>query len=325
MNQPTTVASPEPAQPPVSVWTTAQRPAGAQRRARYVPATVAHPAKMLPAIAAHAIATFTQPGEYVLDPMCGIGTTLVEAAHLGRHGLGVEYEPRWVELAQANLALAAQLGAPGTGHVSTGDARQQLPALADTYAGRVRLLLTSPPYGSSVHGQVTAAPAARGGVRKRDHRYGHDRANLAHRGLPTLLRGFTDILHASLPLLAPGGIVAITTRPFRVDGELVDFPALTLDAAVATGLAPVQRCVALLAGLRDGRLIPRASFFQLGYVRKLRARGIPAHVIAHEDVLILTTPRTRWSSGELKDPQREPQCLPPAAHDHTATTERRAA
>jgi DNA modification methylase len=29
----------------------------------------------------------------VLDPMCGIGTTLVEAVHLGRHAIGVEYEP----------------------------------------------------------------------------------------------------------------------------------------------------------------------------------------------------------------------------------------
>ncbi|WP_231104862.1 TRM11 family SAM-dependent methyltransferase [Haloechinothrix halophila] len=303
MNEPTTVSSPEPARPPVSVWTTAQRPAGTQRRARYVPASTAHPAKMLPAIAAHAIATFTQPGEYVLDPMCGIGTTLVEAAHLGRHGLGVEYEPRWVDVAQANLALAAQLGAPGTGHVSTGDARQQLPALAGTHAGRVRLLLTSPPYGSSLHGQVIATPGRRGGVRKRDHRYGHDRANLAHRSLSALLRGFTDILRTSMPLLAPGGIVAITTRPFRVDGELIDFPALTLDAAVAAGLAPVQRCVALLAGLRDGRLIPRASFFQLGYIRKLRARGVPAHVIAHEDVLILTTPRKSVGSAITTDGQ----------------------
>ena len=33
--------------------------------------SVAHPAKMLPAVAAHAIATYTRPGDLVLDPMCG--------------------------------------------------------------------------------------------------------------------------------------------------------------------------------------------------------------------------------------------------------------
>jgi modification methylase len=34
------------------------------------------------------------PGDLVADPMCGIGATLVEAIHLGRDAIGVEYEPR---------------------------------------------------------------------------------------------------------------------------------------------------------------------------------------------------------------------------------------
>lgn len=44
--------------------------------------------------------------------------------------------------------------------------------------------------------------------------------------------------------------------------------------------------MALLAGVRDGALVPRASFFQLKDVRAARARGVPHHVIAHEDVLV---------------------------------------
>jgi DNA methylase len=94
---------------PVSVWTTAQQPASAQRTCWYLPGSTAHPAKMLPAIARHAIAAYSQPGELVLDPMCGIGTTLVEATRLGRDAIGVELEPRWVDLAHANLAHAAPL------------------------------------------------------------------------------------------------------------------------------------------------------------------------------------------------------------------------
>src|SRR5207248_8174613 len=129
--------------------------------------------------------------------------------------------------------------------------------------------------------------------------------NLAHRSLPTLLRGFTDILRRAVPLLRPGGVVAITTRPFRVDGELIDFPSLTLDAAISAGLDPVQRCVGLLAGLRDGKLVPRSSFFQLDYVRKLRDRGVPAWVIAHEDVLVLRAGTTHQRSCELDGSQRE--------------------
>lgn len=270
---------------PVTVWPTAQQPPRTQRKGRYTEESTAHPAKMLPAIARHAIDTFTASGDLVFDPMCGVGTTLVEAVRKGRRALGIEYENRWAEVTEANLALAASETGAGHGEVHVGDARCVLPDLAARYAGQVGLLVTSPPYGSSVHGQVHA-PGHRP-VRKHHNRYSRDRANLAHRSLPTLLRGFTDILRRAVPLLRPGGVVAITTRPFRLDGELIDFPSLTLDAAINAGLEPVQRCVGLLAGLRDGQLVPRSSFFQLDYVRKLRERGVPAWVIAHEDVLIL--------------------------------------
>src|SRR5688500_10560665 len=70
-----------------TVWATAQQPPATQRRGRYVAESAHHPAKMLPAIAAQTIATFTRPGELVLDPMCGIGTTLVEAVRLGRRAV----------------------------------------------------------------------------------------------------------------------------------------------------------------------------------------------------------------------------------------------
>ena len=80
-------------EPAVSVWTTAQTSPAAQRKGCYVADSTAHPAKMLPAVAAHAIAHYTQPGDLVLDPMCGIGTTLVEAVHAGRRAVG-EIVPR---------------------------------------------------------------------------------------------------------------------------------------------------------------------------------------------------------------------------------------
>ncbi len=77
---------------PISVWATAQTSPAAQRKGRFVPESTAHPAKMLPAIAAHAIRHYTRPGDLVLDPMCGIGTTLVEAIDNGRRAVGIEYE-----------------------------------------------------------------------------------------------------------------------------------------------------------------------------------------------------------------------------------------
>jgi hypothetical protein len=54
--------------------------------------------------------------------MCGIGTTLVEAVHLGRDAIGVEYESRWSDIADANVAHAHTQGATGRASVVRGDA-----------------------------------------------------------------------------------------------------------------------------------------------------------------------------------------------------------
>jgi hypothetical protein len=174
-----------PADLPLSVWPTAQQNARAQRAGRYVDISGTHPAKMLPAIAARAIATYSAPGDLVLDPMAGIGSTLVEAVHLGRDAIGVEYEPPWAELARANLRHATSQGATGHGEVVCGDARH-LPAVVDPAAvGLVALVVTSPPYGASLHGRVTARPGQ--GIAKSHNRYSTDPANLAHVGLGGLL------------------------------------------------------------------------------------------------------------------------------------------
>ena len=45
----------------------------------------------------------TDRGDVVLDPMCGSGTSLVAAALLERHWLGIDSEPKAIELAKARL------------------------------------------------------------------------------------------------------------------------------------------------------------------------------------------------------------------------------
>ncbi|MCC3650764.1 site-specific DNA-methyltransferase [Streptomyces sp. S07_1.15] len=278
---------------PFSVWNTAPTSAPAQRKGRYVPGSTAHPAKMLPAIAAHAIRTYTNPGDLVLDPMCGIGTTLVEAIHLGRRAVGVEYEPPWADLASRNTASAAHEGGCATGSVYCGDARRLTQFLPATLRGTVDLVVTSPPNGPSVHGQVRSTrDTGERGVAKRNYRYSHDPANLAHVSTDQLLNAFTEILAQCRLMLRPGGTVVVTTRPWRTRGELVDLPSAALAAGRAAGLVPVERCVALLAGIRDGQLVARPSFFQMKNVRDARRHGIPLCLVQHEDALIFTTPKT---------------------------------
>jgi modification methylase len=279
------------AQVPLSVWPVAQTSHRAQRVGRYLPCSNAHPARMLPALARHAIECYSAPGELVVDPMCGIGTTLVEAAYLGRDAVGVELEPRWAELAERNLARAMGDGAAGIGSVVPGDARQLPWLLAGQLTQRAALVLTSPPYGTWAHGRVHAGRGA-GKVTKWNAKYTTraSRANLATGGEAALLDGMVEILAASTKVLRPGGLVVLTARPWRRGGILFDFPGALEQAAEQAGLMLVERAVALLAGLRDQRLVPRASFFALDNTRKARAAGQPVHVIANEDVLVFSTP-----------------------------------
>jgi modification methylase len=304
-------------QPPItSVWLTCQRPAREQRRGRYVEETTKHPAKMLPDLAAHAITAYTAPGDLVLDPMCGSGITLVEAVRSGRDSIGVDIEPSFTALAQANLALAAAHGHTAWGQAVTGDARD-LPALVpEGSRGQVALVLTSPPYGNRTHG-VGSAPG--GGVHKRYYVYG-DRStgNLAYLGMGRLLDGWRQIVAGSMQMLRPGGVFVFTSRPIRrAPDDLIDLPGELFTAALSVGLEPVERCAAMLAAVRDGQIINRAAVFALMAVRKARADGIPVSLVAHEDVYVLRRPRTDSGSplalGQPRPADADGRSVPKAA------------
>src|SRR5437764_235198 len=93
----------------------------------------------------------------------------------------------------------------------------RVPLLSVILVGQISLVLTSPPYGKTMHGRV-------------EHRHGplsrfhnaysahHDPANpdegnLAHRGRAGLLDGITAVLAGCLPLLNPDGVIAVVARP----------------------------------------------------------------------------------------------------------------
>ncbi|WP_345514717.1 TRM11 family SAM-dependent methyltransferase [Phytohabitans houttuyneae] len=271
---------------PGSVWLTGQTISRDLRRGRYTPESMQHPGKMLPTIARRAIRTYTAPGELVLDPMAGIGTTIVEAMRLGRRGIGVEYEPRWASLAADNIRLAQADGATGTSHIYTGDSRTLPNLLPSNMHGKVALIVTSPPYGPSTHGHARTPGPRRGKVRKINHKYGRA-DNLAYRSHAELADGFAEILAGCLPLLRPGGHVVITARPYRRHGELIDIPGMVVAAGVTAGMELVEECIALICAVRDGVIIPRASFFQQKNVRNAIADGDPQWLVQHEDVLVL--------------------------------------
>jgi DNA modification methylase len=77
---------------------------------------------------------YTSPGDVVLDPFLGFGTTLAVCEALGRRGLGIEILPERVAFVRDRLARPEA--------VLLGDARQ----LASMGLPRIDFSITSPPY-----------------------------------------------------------------------------------------------------------------------------------------------------------------------------------
>ena len=50
------------------------------------------------------IKLFTQPGDVVLDPYLGSGTTCVSAVELGRNSIGIEIKKEYYDLAKSRVA-----------------------------------------------------------------------------------------------------------------------------------------------------------------------------------------------------------------------------
>ena len=126
----------------------------------------AHGANKPPRLMARLIEFFTRTGELVLDPLAGVGGTLLGAAIARgpRRAIGIELDPRWVAIYEEVVAgltaerdgrgpVIAELGSADPGvarsfdasglEMRTGDALEILPTLTEA---SVDLIATDPPY-----------------------------------------------------------------------------------------------------------------------------------------------------------------------------------
>ncbi|MDA8292205.1 MAG: DNA methyltransferase [Actinomycetota bacterium] len=270
---------------PLAVWPVAQTSAQYQRAGRYLPGCAEHPAKMLPELARRIVAEYSSPGALVVDVMAGIATTVVEAALLGRRAIGVEVEPRWAALATANLDHMLDPGQRHLAEVRVGDARR-LGDVAGDLTGTVDLVCTSPPYACDVGNMDKTNWGAGGDLCPTDTRnYSTDKDNLGHARGAAYEQAMAEIYAGCHALLRPGGILVTVTKHTRRGGRTLDLAGLTSTLARGAGFAYLGHVVALHAAIRDGDLVARPSFWQTTQVRKARARGEPAHVVVHEDLL----------------------------------------
>lgn len=104
------------------------------------PLKAQHPATFAESDIVRLIEFFTKPGQRVLDPFVGSGSTLLACAQTGRLGVGIELVERWAEVSRARLD---QVDGAERQEVLQGDARRVMAALE---AESFDMVVTSPPY-----------------------------------------------------------------------------------------------------------------------------------------------------------------------------------
>lgn len=150
------------------------------------------------------IADLSRPGDLVLDPFAGWGTTLVACALLGRRARGLEIEPTRAAAANARLTALDRDPAAADQLVVCADARR--PPLAPA---SVDLCLTNVPYFSpDGHTRWDLSEAPGQIYRARDYaRY---------------LALLAEVVAAVAPLLRPGAhLVACAQNLTLPDGRLL--------------------------------------------------------------------------------------------------------
>jgi modification methylase len=96
---------------------------GGPERLRGADGKKAHPTQKPEALLHRVLLASTRPGEVVLDPFFGTGTSGAVARRLGRHFIGIERDPAYVALARRRIAAVT----PAPGELLALESRREAP------------------------------------------------------------------------------------------------------------------------------------------------------------------------------------------------------
>lgn len=167
-----------------------------------------HPASFPPSMIQEFIEFFTKPGQSVLDPFLGTGSTLVACEASERRGVGIELYQRYVQTARSRTSFP----------VLEGDVRVQLKTLDPQ---SFHLCITSPPYWSILKKQkdYTQKERKKKGL---DLQYGKHPLDLGMiEEKRTFLNEIKGIFNEIYDLLAPKGHLVVFIQNIRDKGETV--------------------------------------------------------------------------------------------------------
>jgi DNA modification methylase len=185
-----------------------------------------HPAKFPESLAQEFIEFFTKPGECVLDPMAGTGSTLVAALRSGRHSYGIELNPIYVDMARQVLGSErAEEEASGRqafiADIIQGNARDAAALLKERQAPPIAYVLTSPPYWDMLHARGAQTQRQRRNAPGMDVHYSDDPDDLGNiHEYGEFLEKLATIYGNLAPLLRSGAYLTIIVKNVKKGGRL---------------------------------------------------------------------------------------------------------
>lgn len=230
---------------------------------------------------------FSKPGEVVLDPFVGSGSTLIACQASGRAGVGLELIPRWAQIARQRVAEEA---APGAGQSPRGEAvppqqvveGEALTELQGLPEGHFDFVVTSPPYWNILTKKGIKVQAERESqnlpTRYSDH--SHDLGNITDYG--EFLDRLTEIFAECGRVLRPGRYLAVIISDFRHGSNFVLYHADLARRLEEVGL-PLRGVTVLLQDHKN-----------------LYPFGVPYSFVSnihHQYILIHQKPVTRTPEG----------------------------
>jgi DNA modification methylase len=180
-----------------------------------------HPAKFPETMAQEFIEFFTRPGETVLDPMAGTGSTLVAALRAGRNSYGIELNPKYAEIAHQIVSAERQsldsLIENLKSEIITGDA-----ALAATYSfPTIDYVLTSPPYWDMLRAKGAGTQKKRRASTELDVFYSDDPDDVGNlHDYEEFLAKLVSIYQGLKPLLRNKAYLTIIVKNVKKGGRI---------------------------------------------------------------------------------------------------------
>jgi DNA modification methylase len=194
-----------------------------------------HPAPYSFTDVARLVRFFSKPGDTILDPFLGIGSTLKAAALEGRNGVGIELNPKYADLSRIRLEkeLVPNLLGETDQLILEGDCRELLPTLA---RDSVTAVITSPPYWNILHKKDHKAKSERvdKGLDSQYSDSAQDLGNVAD--YADFLDELVGCFDACMPALKPKGHMCIVVSDFRDQARFIMFHAHLAERLEQIGL-----------------------------------------------------------------------------------------